>query len=87
MASALPAHDKMAHVVVDFIHHKARSIPDEITRAEAVLRALPKIDITEDGEPSDPEAWCMLWEVHGRIERLKELATLRNHEINGCCSH
>ena len=62
------------------------NIPDEITRAEAVLHALPKIDISEDGEPSDPEAWCMLWEVHGHVERLRELASLRNHDTNGCCA-
>ena len=80
MASALPAHDRMAHVLVDFIRHRARSIPDEISRTEAAINALPGFTLSPEGEPSDPEAWCMLWELHEHVERLKQLAALRTDE-------
>ena len=85
MASAVPAHDRMAHVLVDFIRHRARSIPDEISRAEAAMRALPEISVSAEGEPSDPEAWCMLWQLHEHVEKLKELASLRTPRPEADC--
>ena len=56
MKTALSCHDRMAHVVVEFIHHKARSLADEIARAEAAICAMSEISISAEGTLSDTEA-------------------------------
>ena len=75
MKTALSCHDRMAHVVVEFIHHKARSLADEIARAEAAICAISEISISADGTPSDTEARCMLRHLNEHVEGLRALSS------------
>jgi hypothetical protein len=73
----------MAHVLVDFIHHKAHSIADEIARAEAAMHVLPQV-MVGDGGAGDP-AGSMLGQLRDQVERLKELSSLRTPLKGACC--
>ena len=73
MPSEIPAHDRIAHILLDFIHCKAATIPDEIVRLEAALRVLPEIAITDrEGKVTDPEALHLLWRLRSRVKELQD---------------
>jgi hypothetical protein len=70
--------DRMTNVLMTFIHQHARSLEDEIARAEAAIRALPEIDVSTQGDPADPEVRGMLRQLQQRVEELRLLASLRD---------
>ena len=79
MPSALPAHDRVADALLEFIHSKATSISDEIARAESALRALPEVTFDEI-EPGTVDA-CLFRKLNERLEALRALSSLRTvHE-------
>jgi len=65
----------MTNVLMTFIHQHARSLEDEIARAEAAIRALPEIDASTG---RDSEARDMLRQLRERVEELRLLASLRD---------
>ena len=71
-----PTHDRMARALVDFIHCKARSIADEIARAEAAIRAIPEVTNSADGMAPDSMARCVYWQLRERVEELQALSSL-----------
>ena len=84
MRSALPVSDRVAQSVLGFIHRHATSIPDEIIRAEAALRALPDMDLLASASTADPGICCMHQHLNSRVARLRELAMLRNPPPAAC---
>jgi hypothetical protein len=64
----------MTDVLMAFIHQHARSLEDEIARAEAAIRMLPDIDASTRG---GAETRSLLRRLRERVEALKLLASLR----------
>ena len=87
MRSALPVSDRVDQSVLGFIHRHATSIPDEIIRAEATLRALPEMDLLASASTADPGTCCMHQHLNsgratfqGQTTRLTPLRISRRRE-------